>query len=376
VVTLQTALVRSDYWHVEIATFAMMIFAGTILLSFQSRRTTSAAVLLVIAYSMLTSRPPLRRPPLRPSSYIRMVQQVLPQLLTQCPAGFREFDRGCFSPEFTTVLQSATSYLDQHSGPQEHIVVFPYQTIFGIASKRSVAGGLMQAYTASGPSLSQLEIAGLGSASAPAGLYLTDSDSRSRPLSRMIDGTYNFTRTPEIWFWMLRHYRVEGRALSAGVFGLLRDDSRATRISLQPQAIGWAAQTFPIRERSSVVDLGAPDWPRGADFLRLRLTVRYGFWWRLRKPDRMQLEITRIDGSSELRSFIAQPNVSTDIWVYPWSAPELANYLDADESNWRTTPRPAITHLRIVVTPLDWVSVTPTAIVLEAAEALRIDMRP
>ena len=122
------------------------------------------------------------------------------------------------------MLQSASSYLGQHSGPQDHIVVFPYQTKFGIASHRNVAGGLMQAYTASGPYLSQLEIAGLESAPAPAGLYLPDADMRdlseadlvrwrNLDLSLPVDGTYNFTRTPEVWFWMLQHYRCRGAAL-------------------------------------------------------------------------------------------------------------------------------------------------------------------
>ena len=282
------------------------------------------------------------------------------------------------------MLQSASSYLGQHSGAQDHIVVFPYQTKFGIASRHDVAGGLMQAYTASGPYLSQLENAGLDSAPAPAGLYLPDADMRdlsdadlvrwrNLDLSLPVDGIYNFTRTPETWFWMLQHYRAE-QQLSPGVFGLQRDDSRASRISMQPQTLGLAAQTYTIRERISVVDLGVPDWPPGADFLRVRLTVRYGFWWKLRKPERMQLEITRADGRSELRWFIAQPNVATDVWFYPWSPPELAHYLDADESHWRTTPRPSIIRLLIHATPLDWVSVTPDAIVVEAADAVRLAM--
>ncbi len=51
--------------------------------------------------------------------------------------------------------------------------------------------------------------------------------------------------------------------------------------------------TYLVQQRSSVVDLGSPDWPAGADFLRLRLTVTYSFLWKLRKPERMQLEITQ-----------------------------------------------------------------------------------
>ncbi len=386
-VMLQSALVRSDLGHVESASFAMVLLTATVLFSFQSRRISSAAVPLAIICSLLFVRPASG-----PANAIRLVRQLL-KPKTQCPAGLREFDRSCFAPEFTAMLRSTTSYLVQHSGPREDIVVFPYQTIFGIASRRSAAGGLMQPYTASGPYLSQLEISGLERAPAPAGLYLTDLEwgfrdgrpglSEANGIRRLnlgigvpIDGVYNFTRTPELWFWMLRHFRTEGGAVSLGIFGLRRDDSRAARISMQPQTLGVAAQTFPLRERSSIVDLGAPAWPTGADFLRLRLTVRYGFWWKVRKPENMQVEITRADGSSELRWFIVQPNVSSEIWLYPWSQDDLANYLDADESHWRTTPHPAITRLRLIATPLDWVSVAPDAIVLEAADAVRISMRP
>jgi len=380
-VLLQSALVRSDYGHVVIAAFAMVFLTGTILFSFESPQRSALAVLVAIACSVLFARPAFR-----PSAILGLVEQVR-HPLTECPPRFREFDRGCFAPEFTGMLQSASSYLSQHSGPQENILVFPYQTKFGIVSHRNVVGGLMQAYTASGQYLSQLEITGLERAAAPAGLYLPDADMaflsdldlirwRNLDLSLPVDGVYNFTRTPEVWFWMLQHYRVE-QQVSAGVFGLQRDDSRAARISMQPLPLVVAAQSHPIRKRSSVVDLGDPAWPiDGADFLRLRLTVRYGFWWKSRKPERMQLEITRADGSGELRWFIMPPNVSTDLWFYPWSPPDLVHYLDADESHWRTTPRPRITRLRILATPLDWVSVTPDSIVVEGADAVRLEMNP
>ena len=392
-VMMQSALVRSDYPHIESGSFGMILLAGTVLFSFQSAKTSAAAIVLAITCSSVGGTQWLfSGPAFRPGTVIRLVRQRR-RPPAQCPTGFREFDRCCFVPEFTATLQSVANYLGQHSRPQEHVVVFPYQTMFGIASQRSVAGGLMQAYTASGPYLSQLEIAGLESAPAPAGLYVADVEwgfRGGRPglsesdlvrwhnlaMSRPIDGTYNFTRTPEVWFWMQRHYRVEGQALSDGIFGLVRDDSRASRISMQAQRLGLTAQAFPIRERSSVVDLGMTDWPVGADFLRLRLTVRYGLWWKLRKPETMQLEVTRADGSRELRWFIVQPNVSSEIWLYPWSAADLTHYFDADESHWRTTPRPAITKLRIVATPMDWISITPDAIVLEAAESVRINMRP
>jgi hypothetical protein len=379
VIMLQSALVRSDYGHVVIASFAMVVLAGAVLFSVESHLSW-VGVFVAIACSVLFAHPAFR-----PSTVIRLVQQVQ-HPLTECPAGFREFDGGCFAPEFAGMLGSASTFLGQHSGPQNSILVFPYQTMFGIASRRNVAGGLMQAYTASGPYLSQLEIAGLERAPAPAGLYLPDADMRdlserdlfhwrNLDLSLQVDGTYNFTRTPEVWFWILRHYRAE-EEVSTRVFGLLRDDSRATRISMQPRSLSLTEKTFPIRERSSALDLGVPDWPAGSDFLRLHLTVRYGIWWKLRKPERMQLEITRADGSIELRWFVIQPNFSSEIWFYPWSPPDLVRYLDPDEGHWRAGPRPAITRLRILASPLDWVSVAPNAIVLEAADAVRLEMNP
>jgi hypothetical protein len=125
-----------------------------------------------------------------------------------------------------------------------------------------------------------------------------------------------------------------------------------------------------------VLDLGTPDWPAsGADFLRLRLKIDYGPLWKLRKPERMQLEIMRADGSRELKYFIAEPNVATDVWIYPWTEQDLENYFQADESAWRTGSRPAIVGLRLFLTPLDWVSQTPQSVTIEAADAVRFDMQ-
>ena len=54
----------------------------------------------------------------------------------------------------------------------------------------------------------------------------------------------------------------------------------------------------------------------------------------------------------------------------------LVHYFDEDESHWRLSPRSTITRLRLVATPLDWVSQTPDAITIEAADAVRLTMLP
>jgi hypothetical protein len=377
-VMMQSGLVRADTGHIVSACFAMAFLAGAILFSFESPNLSMAAVMVALLCSVFFGEAAFQ-----PSSLTQLYAE-LRNPLTDCPDGFTVFDRSCYAPALTGMLQSAAGYLQQHSGANDSIVVFPYQTMFGFASRRNVAGGLMQPYTASGVDLARLEIAGLERASAPTGLYLPDPDLshwsngeianwRNLDLSLPVDGVSNFTRTPEVWFWLLHHYRSE-QELSPGVLGLRRDDSRTTRVSMQAQPLGLAAQTYLIAERSSTTDLGVPNWPSNADFLRLRLTVHYGPLWKLRKPERMQIEITRADGSQTLQWFVLPPNVSTEIWFYPWSAPDLVHYFDTDESHWRPNPGSAITRLRLIATPLDWVSQTPDAITLEAADAISVTM--
>ncbi len=377
---MQSALVRSDVGHVIIGEFAMIFFACVILFSLGGNL-SAAGVFVAIACSMLFSHPVFR-----PSSVIRLYGQ-LRDPMTECPQGYGEFDRACYVEPLTPpMLTAASNFLSQHSGPNDSIFVFPYQTMFGLAARRDVAGGLMQAYTASGPYLSRLEISGLEGKSIPAALYLPDDDysrmseaevarwSRNY-LSVPVDGISNFTRTPEVWFWMVRRYRTVEQ-LTPGVVGLQRDDSRASRIALQAQSLGLPARSYPIDERSSVTALGAPNWPSGFDFIRLRITVHYPFWWKLRKPERLQLEITRANGMRDIQWFMVQPNVATEVWFYPWSGPDLARYFEADESQWRLSSRPAITDLRILATPLDWVSQQPESINLESADAVRLTMSP
>ncbi len=377
---LQSALVRSDIGHVIIGEFALTFFVGVILFSLKGPASI-AGVLIAIAASMLFSHPIFR-----PSSVIRLYGQ-LRYPLTECPPGYSEFDRACFQEPLTPqMLTAASGFLQTHTEAKNSIFVFPYQTMFGLASRRNVAGGLMQAYTASGAYLSQLEIAGLERTPPSAVLYLPDADFTHWPqadvarwsrnfLSIPVDGVSNFTRAPEVWFWTLRHFRSV-QALTPGVVGLERDDSRATRLSMQVQSLGLSAKTYPISARSSTTDLGSPIWPSGYDFVRLHLTVHYPVWWKLRKPERLQLEINRADGTRDFQWMMVQPNVPTDVWVYPWDAPDLANYFSADQSQWRLNSRSAIIGLRLWATPLDWISQQPEAITIDAADAVQISLSP
>jgi hypothetical protein len=361
--TMQGGLVRSYLPHIVGAVYVMVLLTGVVLFSFASRVGTALAVLVAVAGSLYLGEPPLLLPAIR-QNYLHFGNR-----LTECPRGFREFDRVCYPAELTGILQTTATYLQQRSGPSDFIMVFPYQTIFGIASRRNVAGGVMQTYLVSGAYLSQVDIAGLERVAAPAGLFLPDGDP-----SLTIDGVPNFTRSPEVWLWMFRHYRGE-QELSRRIFGLQRDDSRAARITSQSRPLNAVLQSCPVRKRRSKLDLGAIVWPvDGADFVRLRIKVRYSLWWKLRKPARLVLEIEHADGSYEQKPFIVEPNVFSEVWFYPWDDAELAPYFDAEETHWRTGSRPAVTKLRLLVMPLDWVSVQPDAIEVQSADAVRMSM--
>jgi len=366
---MQSGLVRSDDYHVLIADFGMTFFAGAVIFAFASHKAVSTlAMLLAVLSSWMLATPDSVWWP----TSIRARYSLIAEPLTQCPQGTSNLDRACLTTAYKDLFQTTNAYVQLHSGREDFLLVFPYQTIFGFATNRNTAGGIMQGYLASGPYLSQIEIDGLRRASAPVGLYFPDDPDLSMP----IDGISNFTRSPEVWLWIVRHYRSDQNVAPA-IVGLVRDDTRASRLAEQPRSLNLPARTYPIVKRSSLLDLGSVTWPAdGADFLRLRLTVRYSFGWKLRKPQRMLLEITRADGNHDLRSFALPPNVSSEIWIYPWNEADLARYFASAESDWRTSARPAITHLQLWVTPVDWVSKVPDSVTIEAADAIRLSLSP
>ncbi len=366
VLAMQSGLIRSDPMHIVFAVFCMVFFSAVVLFSFRSRLASALAALVVLACSLACGLPTTM---FRPSS-IRYRLAQLRHPSTECPIGFAEFQAVCYPTQFISMLDTADGYLNLHSQTTDSILIFPYQYSYGMTSGHLVAGGVLQSFLASGPYLSHLDIAGMAKAAAPVGLYFPDG-----PLSLPIDDVANFTRTPDIWFWIFSHYAA-GPQLFPGATALQRADSRAARIAMESLPIGIPPQTYAITRRSAVVNLGAPLWPSGADFLKLRLKVHYGILWKLRKPERLQLEITRADGTRDLQAFVIGPNVASDVWFYPWNGSELGQYFDNDDSRWRITPRSPITELRLIVTPFDWVSQQPDAISLESASAVKVSMSP
>ena len=371
--SMQSGLVRSDYYHIIAGVFPMVFFTGVILFSFTSRTGSAAAALALVASSVLFATPPAI---FQPSNIrFRLARMYRPS--ETCPGGYREVDHVCYPNNFADTLETGANYLRQNSGKQDSVVIFPYQFMFAVAARRNVAAGVEQSFLANGAYLSQFDIAGMERARAHTGLYFRDaapSEFGSSILSLPIDGVSNFTRTPDVWFWIFRHYRAD-QALAPGMVGLQGDDSRESRIAMQEYPLAIPARDYPVPAPDATIDLGAPDWPAGGtDFLRLRMKVRYNPLWKLRKPEQLQLEITLADGTRSIRTFVIEPNVSSDIWFYPWDEADLSRYFDADETRWRVGPRPAVTDLRLLIRSFDWFSQKPDSVKIESADAVRFAM--
>ncbi len=371
--SMQSGLVRSDPNHIIFGVFPMVFFSGVILFSFTSKIASTAAALVAVVASLYLSEP---APIFHPDN-IRYRLARMRHPITSCPSGYLEFQQVCFPSDFGSTLLSTISYLQEHSSEHQPVLIYPYQYMFGVAANRDVAGAVEQSFLANGTYLSKFDIDGLQHDQAPVGLFFRDASPReltSATLSLPIDDVSNFTRTPPVWFWIFRHYRAD-QTLSPGEVGLLRDDARASKITEQAYPLGLAAKTYDVDQPSTTIDLGAPQWPtNGADFLRLRLKANYSPLWKLRKPEQLQLEITRADGSRSLRTFVMDPGKATDVWFYPWDESDLTRYFDADESRWRPSYRPAITGLKLVITPLDWFSQKMSSISVESADAVSVHL--
>lgn len=287
-----------------------------------------------------------------------------------CPTGYQEFDHACFLSVDAQLFTKISDYVRQHTAAGEPILVFPYQNLFGVMSRRRVAGGVMQGYLVNGDYLTQLELAGLRGANPPFGLYFPDG-----VYTVSLDGVPSLTRSPRLWFYLLRHYRSEGSPES-GVLGLVRDDTRDQRLTLKEEKITDSLRTVRITERRTLVDFGHVYWPAvGADFLKFRFRVNYPFWWKIRKPSALTLLMSFGDGSRKAIHFVVEPNQDSEIWVYPWDEKELGSYFSGDESRWPTGSRPPLTSLALIITPIDWVSVVPESVNVGEVNAVRVDLK-
>jgi hypothetical protein len=366
---MQSGVARSDPGHVLLAIFPMVFLGGAILVAGRSSAPVTSAVTLgttviltlMLGHAYWTFVP-----------YSLMVKgKEIAHPLLSCPEEYRWFDRGCFRNSDAALLSRVSGYVDQHTANGDSILVFPYETAFGLTSRRRVAGGVLQSYLASGEYLNDLELSGLRRANPPAGLYLPDG-----VISKGVDEIPNFTRNPELWFYLLRHYRSDGTPAD-GVVALARDESRDWRLRFSSQSLVRSYADMPITKRNTWLNLGPLRSPESeADFLRIRMRVSYSPLWRMRKPSRTVLQITFADGSQKLLPFLVEPNRTSEVWLYPWNETEMGNFFAPDELQWRSSNRSPITSLQLFVTRYDWISVVPSRVLIEEIDGVRISMSP
>ena len=365
---LQSGLVRSDLGHVLLAIYPMIFFCGAIVAGGRNSAPVLSATILGMAVAVtLLLLPPywIFAPGTLEAKWSGMHAPMV-----GCPDGFRLFDQACFRTADSELLSSVSAYVDQHTDRRDPILVFPYETAFGLTSRRMVAGGVLQSYLVNGEYLTNLELAGLRRWDPPFGLYFPDG-----VISEAVDGIPNFTRSPRLWFYLVRHYRLAGSP-AKGVLGLARDGTRDWRLTLHQQELETTPGEMPITSRNSSFDLAPVHWPsEGADFLRLRLRITYSPLWKIRKPSQTSVQITFADGSQKRIGFLVEPNRTSEVWLYPWDGAAMGSYFAADEAEWRVTNRPAVVGLKLFITRFDWISVVPSRLFIESVDAVRMSMR-
>ena len=364
---LQTALIRSDHGHVVLGIYPMIFFCGLIAMSeLQAPLLSGVAAVVVVIATLVLASP---YPRYTPRNVLMHWRQTVDPVLN-CSTETKEFDRNCFPPGTAALLSEVSDYVNSQTAPGNSIAIFPYETAFGLFSRRQVAEGVLQSYLVSGAYLTELELAGLGRSNPPFALYFPDGQ-----FSIALDEVPNFTRSPEVWFYLLRHYHLVGTPFP-GVVGLARDVNRAGRLSFAEFTIAEAAAAIAIHKRKASVSIALRDWPAtGADFLKLRLKVSYPFWWQLGKPSKLALQLVFADGSNRTIVFLVEPNHSNDIWVFPWQPEAMATYFLDDQAQWHPAIRPALVSLNLVVQPYDWISTRPNKILVEKVEAVTLDLK-
>ena len=366
---LQTAVVRSDWIHVLWGLFPTVTLAVAVLLggTTQSASWLRAQTPIFSALGLTTIF----------GGLVLSHGQGLAALAwsagaySACPPDTYYLDQTCLPAHDFRRLSLVSSAIPTLAAASDPILVYPYENIFGVVARRRVAGGVLQNYAVGGKYLTDRQLEALQQDKPPVGIYSADGYAF---WPWPVDGVSNFTRTPEVWLYLQRHYKREAEP-EQGVLLLLRDESRQARWRRDEREL--AAPRAIYRVRPGVpIDLGALEpWPENADFLKLRLTVRYAIWWKILKPSRLIVEVQLADGSHKVRPVVVQPNQASEIWIYPWRETQLTRYFSANPADWRdpalATP---VSRLALRVIPIDWLSVMPSSIRVESVEAVGLGL--
>src|SRR5437879_11381074 len=134
-------------------------------------------------------------------------------------------------------------------------------------------------YTAGGKYLTDRQLEALQRDKPPVGIYSADGYAF---WPWRVDGVSNFTRTPEVWLYLQRHYKREAEP-EQGVLLLLRDESRQARWRRGERELAAPRAIYRVRP-GLPIDPGAREpWRENADVVNLTLTVRSAIGSQIRK---------------------------------------------------------------------------------------------
>src|SRR5260370_6290219 len=365
--SLQTAVIRSDWEHVTLGLFPIISLTAAILVNSSNDSAGLRSYVPVYSLLLLTAILSGPFPFLAPPSFQTAKTWRLSPNDPSCPSDTNFLDQACFHRGDFRKLSSVSSAVQSRSAGSDSVAVFPYENIYAVLARRPTAGGLLQHYIATTDYLSDRQLAGLDQDKPPLLVYSMDGLATSR-----IDGVPSFTRTPKVWFYFQQHYTEEAEA-DPGILLLRRDDSRAMNWRTNTtELIG--SRTEGRLPEGLPVSLGPlPSWPDHGQFLKLNLTVRYPFWWHLLKPCRLTVDVELADGTHKLAVALAEPNKESEVWVYPGDENQLRNYFSPNPADWRAAAPPIpVSRIRLWFDPMDWLSVNPTGVTVRDVQAVQI----
>ena len=366
--SLQTALIRSDWEHVTLGLFPIISLSAAILLGSSDEWDGWArSYLPVYALLILTAIFSGPFPFLAPASLFSAKTWKSSSDDPPCPAGTNFLDQACFNREDFRKLSSVSSAIQGGAGGSDSVAVFPYENIYAVLARRRTAGGLLQHYIGTTDYLSVRQLEGLVQDQPPLLVYSMDGLATSR-----IDGVPSFTRTPKVWFYFAQHYTEEAEP-DPGILLLRRDDSRAPKWHTKTTEFLGSRQVGPLTEGLPIGLGPLSAWPDHGAFLKLNLAVRYPLWWHFLKPSRLTVDLQLADGTHKSTVAIAEPNKETEVWVDPGDENQLRNYFSNNPADWRAAAPPIpVSRISLWLDPMDWLSVKPTGITIRDVQVTQI----
>jgi hypothetical protein len=361
--TMQSAIVRSDWGHVFIALLPAIALAGAVLMgNTRAERDWRGEIPLMAAFVLTAAfSGPLAW--LQPMNVLAGLR--IPDHPSQaCPSGSFYIDDACLARHDYERLRAVSEYLRAHSTSTETVAIFPFENIYAAVARRPVAGGVLQTYQIAGERLTRRHLDGLERDRPQLAIYSADG------LATVgVDGVPNFTRTPEVWLYLQSRFKKQ-EELAPGIAVLTRDETRLKRWRSEAVSIGKSSDSAIRLKQQVPVSLG--HWCDDCDALRLRLRVSYPFWWRVTKPSVLNVVIRLADESEKAIRAVVPPNQTADIWIYPWEEAQLLKYFDENPAVWRSgRPRAPVSAVSLRFERVDWLSTTPTRVRIESVDAVR-----